>query len=189
MTFTALAFLLSAQAGGDYLPLEPGARWTYEVTAESAQAPAAPVEAREVTARVGEAAAASEGGWTEVKDFLGYATCWVRATDAAVELRAEAVENAPVLALLKLPARAGDTWNGALGREDVAFVVGGEHALDDGRRALRVDFSVAAPEKHAGHAGTRGALWFERGAGLVKASITKDLDCHTASTTVFRLKR
>lgn len=189
MTSTALALLLAAQAGGDYLPLEPGTRWTYEVTSESSQAPAEPGEAREVVARVVEAAAPAGDGWVEMKDFLGYATSWVRSTDGAVELRAEAGEAAPVLALLTLPARAGDTWTGALGREAVVFTVGGEQPLDDGRRALRVDFTVAAPEKHAGHAGTRGALWFERGTGLVKASLIKDLDCHTASTTVYRLKR
>ena len=189
MTVTAIGMLLAAQAAGDFLPLDPGTRWTYEVSSESSQAPDAPEPGREITAVVRDAAAPSAGGWTEVSDFLGYATCWVRSTETAVELRAENVENAPVLPLLKLPARAGDAWTGSLGKEEVAFATGSEQTLDDGRRALRVVFSVTSPEKHAGHAATRGALWFERGTGLVRASITKDLDCHSATTTVYRLKR
>ena len=187
MRFWALLLLLSP--GGDYLPLESGTRWTYEVGTESTMAPGAPEEARELTSEVKAAASLPDGEWTEISNFLGYETCWARTTDAAVEIRTEAVENAPVLPLLRLPARAGDTWTGSLGREEVTFIVAGEQTLDDGRRALRVDFSVASAEKHAGHAGTRGALWFERGTGLARASITKDLDCHTASTTVYRLKR
>lgn len=189
MHLTVIGFLLVAQAGGDYLPLDPGTRWTYDVASESSQAPGAPEPGREVTAVVRDAAGAAAGGWTEVSDFLGYASCRVRTTDAGVELRTEDVENAPVLTLLKLPARAGDAWTGSLGKEDVAFTTGGEQTLDDGRRALRVDFRVASAEKHAGHAETRGVLWFERGIGVVRASITKDLDCHSASTTVYRLKR
>lgn len=179
MSLAALWLLLSP--GGDYLPLEEGTRWTYEVGSESTQAPGAPEPARDVVAVVRAAAALPDGDWTEISNFLGYETCWIRASEAGLELRVEAVENAPTLPILKLPARSGDAWSGSLGREDVAFVTAGEHTLDDGRRALRVDFTVA--EK------TRGTLWFERGAGLVKAAITKDLDCHTASTTVYRLKR
>lgn len=187
MRWAALLWLLSP--GGDYLPLEPGTRWTYEVTLESTQAPAAPEPGRDVVAEVKAAASLPDGEWTEISNFLGYETCWVRTSGAAVEIRVEAVENAPTLPILKLPARAGDAWSGSLGREEASFTVAGEHTLDDGRRALRVDFSVVSGEKHAGHAGTRGALWFERGAGLVKASLTRDLDCHSASTTVYRLKR
>lgn len=188
MTVAAVLLLLSP-AGGDYLPLEPGARWTYEVSSESTLAPGAPEPARDVVAEVKAAAALADGEWTELSNFLGYEACWIRVRDDAVELRAEAVEHAPVLTILKPRARPGETWNGSLGREEVSFIAGGEQTLDDGRRALRVDFSVAATEAHAGHEGTRGALWFERGAGLVRASLTKDLDCHTASTTVYRLKR
>ena len=180
---------LLAPAGGDYLPLESGTRWIYEVASESTMAPGAPEPAREVISEVKNPAALPDGGWTELSNFLGYETCWARTTDTAVEIRTEAVENAPVLPIVRLPARAGDAWTGSLGREEVSFVTAGEQTLDDGRRALRVDFSVASTEKHAGHAGTRGVLWFERGAGLVRASITKDLDCHSASTTVYRLKR
>ena len=185
----ALFLCLLAPAGGDYLPLESGTRWTYEVGTESTMAPGAPEEARELTSEVKAAASLPDGEWTEISNFLGYETCWARTTDAAVEIRTEAVENAPVLPLLRLPARAGDAWTGSLGREEVSFVVSGEQTLDDGRRALRVDFTVASTEKHAAPAATRGVLWFERGAGLVRASITKDLDCHSASTTVYRLKR
>ena len=186
---SALFLCLLAPAGGDYLPLESGTRWTYEVGTESTMAPGAPEATRELTSEVKGAAALPDGEWTEVSTVLGYDTCGARTTDAAVEIRAEAVENAPVLTLLKLPARAGDAWSGSLGREEVAFVTAGEQTLDDGRRALRVDFTVASTEKHAGHAATRGVLWFERGAGLVKAAVTKDLDCHSATTTVYRLKR
>jgi hypothetical protein len=185
----ALLLALGAPAGGDYLPLEAGTRWVYEVGSASTLAPDAPEPAREVTSEVKAAATLPDGEWTELSNFLGYETCWARTTDTAVEIRTEAVEHAPVLSILRLPARAGDAWSGTLGREDVSFVVAGEQTLDDGRRALRVDFNVASGEKHAGHAATRGALWFERGTGLVKASITKDLDCHSATTTVYRLKR
>jgi hypothetical protein len=187
MRLAALLFLLSP--GGDYLPLESGTRWTYEVGSESTMAPGAPEPLHEIVSEVKGAGALPGGDWTELSNFLGYATCWARTTDAAVEIRTEDVENAPVLPLLRLPARAGDAWTGSLGREEVSFVTSGEQTLDDGRRALRVDFNVASTEKHAGHAATRGVLWFERGAGLVKASITKDLDCHSATTTVYRLKR
>ena len=69
------------------------------------------------------------------------------------------------------------------------FTAGGEQTLEDGRRALRVDFSVTSPPPAHAHPETRGTLWFERGTGLVRASITRDLDCHAASTTVYRLKR
>ena len=172
-----LTLLCQGQA---YLPLEPGTRWVYEVRSESTLAPEAPEPARELSVDVGGAAALPDGEWTELTNFLGYARCWVRAGDAAVELRVEAVEHAPVLPILKLPARAGDAWSGALGAEEVAFTVAGEQTLDDGRRALRVDFQIADR--------VRGALCFERGVGLVKASITKDLDCHSASTTVYRLQ-
>ena len=187
MRHVLAALLFATPAGGDWLPLEPGTRWTYDVTAEASQAPAAPEAVRQVVAEIKTATAAS-GDWTEASNFLGYATCWLRTTETAVELRAEDAADAPILAILRLPARAGDTWKGALGREEVAFTTGTEQTLDDGRRALRIDFQIAAPEKHAGHAETRGALWFQRGTGLVKASITKDLDCHSASTTVWRLR-
>lgn len=181
------AILLAAPAAGDWLPLEPGTRWTYDVTAEASQAPAAPEDARQVVAEIKTPAVTSDD-WTEVSNFLGYANCWLRTTESAVELRAESGADAPVLALLKLPARAGDSWKGALGPEEVAFTTGAEQTLEDGGRALRVDFQVTAAERHAGHAETRGSLWFRRGTGLVKASLTKDLDCHSASTTVWRLR-
>jgi hypothetical protein len=176
----SLLLSLLCQAG-DYLPLEPGAGWVYEVSSENGLAPEAPGSARDVRVEVRGAAALPDGEWTELSNFLGYARCWVRAADDGLELRAEAVEHAPVLPILKPLARPGDTWSGALGTEEVAFTAAGERTMDDGRRALQVDFQVADR--------ARGVLCFERGVGLVKAAITKDLDCHSGSTTVYRLKR
>src|SRR5687768_2946811 len=112
-----LLLALLAPAGGDYLPLQSGTRWVYEVGAASTLAPDAPEPAREVTSEVTTAATLPDGGWTELSNFLGYETCWARTTDAAVEIRTEAVENAPILPILRLPARAGDAWSGTLGRE------------------------------------------------------------------------
>lgn len=176
----SLLLSLLCQAG-DYLPLEPGAGWVYEVSSASGLAPEAPESARDVRVEVRGAAALPDGEWTELSNFLGYARCWVRAGESGVELRAEAVEHAPVLPILKLPARPGDTWSGSLGPEEVVFSAAGERAMDDGRRALQVEFQIADR--------VRGALFFERGVGLVKAAITKDLDCHSGATTVYRLKR
>lgn len=176
-----LALLLS---GDGWLPLEPGTRWTYEVREDG---PAAPDGAARVVAEVGDTRLLAGHPWTEIRSFLGYERCWVRSTDAGIELRAEPSDEAPSLVILKPDARAGDSWTGTLGREDVTFIAKATELLE-GRTTLRVSFAVTRPELHAGHPPTEGDLWFERGTGLVRARITKDLDCQATGGTLWILK-
>lgn len=181
----ALALLLS---GDGWLPLEPGTRWTYEVREDG---PTAPDAAPRVVSEVGASHLVAGRPWTEIRSFLGYDRCFVRSSEAGLELRTEATEEAPSLIILKPDARAGESWTGTLGREEVTFTAGATETLEqEGRRwtALRVSFSVTRPELHAGHPPTEGELWFARGTGLVRARITKDLDCQASAGTVWVLK-
>ncbi len=181
--------ILALLAQEDYLPLQEGTRWTYAIEDRSPEAADSP---REVTAEVGGAKAIAGEEWTPVSNFLGYPECFLRATGSAIEFKIEATENAPVLAILRLPARKGESWTGKLGKEELRFLTEGDEDVEAGEtrlRALHVSFTVAAPEKHAGHAPTRGDLWFAPGTGIVRAQVTRDLDCHSASTKVYRLKR
>jgi len=178
-----LAVLLPNDA---YLPLKEGARWTYQVEDVGAEAvhPAA-----DVVAEVG-ASKDAEEGWMEVSNYLGYRNCWLRATDAAVELKLESKADAPAMTILKPGAKTGETWTGSLGRETLTFTLRGEDLLELGDRrlkALHVDFSAAA-DRHPGHAPTRGDVWFAEGLGVVRAQMTTDLDCHTATSKVYTLK-
>jgi hypothetical protein len=181
-----LALLLLGTAAQDsYLPLREGARWTYEVEDRT---PGAAEPMKDATAFVG---AARDDAWVEVANFLGYPKAFLRATAAAVEFRLEASENAPTLTLLKLPAKTRDAWTGSLGGEELRFTVAGEEMVEIGTRrekALHVTFGVVQPDLHAGHAATKGDLWFASGRGLVQAQVTTDLDCHSASMKVYRLK-
>ena len=192
MRILALLLLALSEAGrveGDsYLPLREGARWTYEVEDRS---PGAAEPLKDVTAFVGAAREIGDASWVEVAQFLGYEKSFLRATDAAIEFRLEAEANAPILTLLKLPAKPGDSWIGKLSVDELKFTVADEELLESGARrekALRVAFEVAKPALHAGHAATKGDLWFAAGRGLVRAQVTTDLDCHSASTQVYRLK-
>ncbi len=168
-----------------FFPLREGARWTYEVEDRT---PGAAEPRKDVTAFVGRP---RDGAWVEVTRFLGYEKAFLRATETAVEFRLEETENAPVLTLLKLPAKGGETWTGTLGADELQFQVAGEEWLETGERrekAVHVAFGVAKPDLHAGHAATKGDLWFQPGRGLVRAQVTTDLDCHSASMKVYRLK-
>jgi hypothetical protein len=189
MRILAVVALLAPATQEEYLPLREGTRWTYEVEDRSPEAADSP---REVTAEAGEPRAIAGEGWTPVSNFLGYPECFLRATGSAIEFRIEAAESAPVLPILALPAQKGRSWTGTLGREEIRFLTEGEEDVEAGEarlRALHVSFTVASPEKHAGHAPTRGDLWFAPGIGIIRAQVTRDLDCHSASTKLFRLKR
>jgi hypothetical protein len=180
-----LAALLPQEA---YLPLKDGTHWTYVVEEVGAEAIA---PAREVIAEVGGGATPSaDADWTAVSDYLGYRACWLRATVDGVDLKIEAKSAAPVLTILKTSAKTGETWTGTLGKETLTFTMRGEEPLERGDtriQALHVEFTASA-EKHAGHAPTRGDVWFAAGVGIVKAQLTTDLDCHTALTKVYQLK-
>jgi len=178
-----LAVLLPNDA---YLPLKEGARWIYQVEDVGAEAvnPAA-----DVVAEVGASKDADEG-WMQISNYLGYRTCWLRATETTVELKLEAKADAPTMTILKSRAKTGETWTGSLGREALTFTLRGEDLLELGDRrlkALHVDFSAAA-DRHPGHAPTRGDVWFAEGLGVVRAQMTTDLDCHTATSKVYTLK-
>lgn len=169
-----------------WLPLKEGARWTYQVEDVGAEAvhPAA-----DVVAEVG-AAKDAEAGWMQISNYLGYRTCWLHATETAVELKLQAAADAPTLTILKPAAKVGETWTGSLGRETLTFTLRGLDLLELGDRrvqALHVEFSAAA-DRHPGHAPTRGDVWFAEGLGVVKAQLTTDLDCHTATSKVYTLK-
>ena len=188
MRTLVLAALAALPVQEDYLPLKEGTRWTYSVEDRSADAAAS---TSEVVSEVAGAMAIDGAEWTEVTRFLGYRSCWIRVADGAIDMKAEASEKAPVLTLLKLPAKAGDTWTGTLGREEVRITVGAEEEVETANsrvRALHVSFTVTAPVKHAGHPPTRGDLWFAAGTGIVRAQVTKDLDCHSAESKVYLLK-
>jgi hypothetical protein len=185
MRLWAILALLPGAGGDEYLPLREGSKLAYVVEERGADQGAATTEA------VAEVGGADASGWVRVDAFLGYERCFVRSTASGVELKAAEAEEAPVLRILKLPATAGDEWTGTLGRDEVKFTMRGDSEVETaaGRiRALHVEFGVAAPGKHAGHAATRGELWFSRGVGLVRAQVTKDLDCHSAESRVWTLK-
>lgn len=188
MRILALAALVALPVQEEFLPLKEGTRWTYAVEDRAADAAST---SSEVVSEVAGARAIGEAEWTEVTRFLGYRSCWIRCANGAIEMKAEATETAPILPLLKLPAKPGDTWTGTLGRDEVRFTVGSEEEVETATsrvRALHVSFTVTAPEKHAGHAATKGDLWFASGTGIVRAQVTKDLDCHSAETKVYLLK-
>lgn len=178
-TFLLLALLTQ----DSYLPLKDGDRCTYVVQDVGAEA-TAPAE---VVASAREAS----GGWTQVSNYLGYAACWLRSSDAGVELKLEAKDDAAVMTILKSSAKTGETWTGSLGKETLTFTLRGEEQLETGDsrvKALHVEFAASA-DKHAGHTPTKGDVWFAPGVGIVRAQVTTDLDCHTATTKVYTLKQ
>jgi hypothetical protein len=182
----ALLLLAALLPGDSYLPLKDGARWTYEVEDLGAEAVH---PALDVVAEV-RAPKEADGGWREISNYLGYGRCWLQATERTVELKLDASENAPTMTILKTTAKTGESWTGSLGPETLTFTLRGEDYLELGDRrikALHVEYS-AAPDRHRGHAPTRGDVWFAEGLGIVKAQLTTDLDCHTATSTVYTLK-
>jgi len=165
-----------------YLPLKDGALLTYVVEDVGAEASA---PAREVVSEVGEGA-----DWTPVTNYLGYRACWLRESAEGVELKLDAKADAPALTILKGSAKTGDTWTGTLGKETLTFTLRGEETIERGEtkvQAVHVEFTASA-QKHAGHTATHGDVWFAAGLGIVRAHVTTDLDCHTATTKVYRLK-
>ena len=189
MRMLALLTALAAPGQDEFLPLAEGSRWTYSV--EERAADAAETN-RDVVTIVRGVKAIGDAGWTELADFLGYPSCFLKVTASGIELKVEASDASPVLTLLKLPLQEGDSWKGTLGREDVTFTTGPEERVElDARvlKAVRVSFTVSEAKKHAGHAPTHGELWFTAGLGIVKAQVTKDLDCHSGTTTIYRLKK
>jgi hypothetical protein len=178
--FAALALLVPTN---DYLPLKPGANVTYQVEDVGAEAVNPPAD---VVAEV----ASSEGEWLEVSNYLGYRHCWLRSTEAGVDLKLEAKSDAPAVTILKPSAKVGETWTGSFGRETLTFTLRGEERIERGDtrvEALHVEFTAAA-ERHPGHQPTRGDVWFAPGLGVIRAQVTTDLDCHTATSKVYTLK-
>lgn len=189
MRLLALLIALVSPVQDDFLPLTEGSRWTYSVEERAADAAES---SRDVVTTVRGAKAIGDAGWTELSDFLGYSVCFVRVTGSGIDLKAEASDASPILTLLKLPLREGDTWKGTLGKEEVTFTSGPEERVELDQRvlkAVRVAFTVSEAKKHAGHSPTHGDLWFTAGLGIVKAQVTKDLDCHSGTTTIYRLKK
>jgi hypothetical protein len=179
-----LAALLPQES---FLPLKEGTRWTYVVEDLGAEATE---PARDVVAQVGGAAPDPDADWTPVSNFLGYRSCWLRATADGIDLKIEAKPEAPILTILKTSAKTGDSWTGSLGKETVTFTLRGEESVERGAtrvKALHVAFT-ASTEKHAGHTATQGDVWFAAGVGVVRAQVTTDLDCHTATTKLYQLK-
>lgn len=163
--------------------LKEGARWTYQVEDTGAEAVNPPAD---VVAEV----RSSDDGWLQVSNWLGYRTCWLRSSDAGLDLRLDAREDAPVLTILKSGAKPGETWTGTLGKETLTFTLRGEDRIERGDTripALHVEFAAAA-DRHPGHAPTKGDVWIARGLGVVRAQVTTDLDCHTATSKVYTLK-
>jgi hypothetical protein len=189
MKTCALLALLALAPQDDLFPLREGAQWTYAVEEQAADASQS---AKEVVTQVRGLKAIGDVEWTEVAEFLGYPSCFLRATASGVDLKVEATDAAAVLTLLKLPVHEGDHWKGTLGHDEVTFTTGPEERVELSDRvlkAVRVTFTISEPKKHQGHSPTHGALWFAAGVGIVKAQVTKDLDCHSGTTTVYSLKK
>ena len=187
MLLRALLVLMALLPQDGYLPLKDGARWTYVVEDLGAEATA---PAREVVAEVGGAAPNADPDWMAVANYLGYRSCWLRASSDGIELKIDPRADAPALTILKTSAKVGETWTGSLGRDELRFTQRGEETIELGdtrTQALRIEFT-ASPEKHAGHAATHGDVWFAAGKGVVRAQLTTDLDCHSALTKVYTLK-
>ena len=187
MMLPAILVLAALAPQDAYFPLKDGTHWTYVVEDVGAEATE---PAREVVAEVGGSAPSADPEWTAVSNYLGYRACWLRASADGIDLKIEARAQAPILTILKTSAKPGETWTGSLGKEALTFTMRGEETIERGEtriKALHVEFTASA-EKHAGHAPTRGDVWFAAGLGIVKAQLTTDLDCHTAATKVYSLK-
>jgi hypothetical protein len=188
MTLSTLAAAVLALAQEDFLPLGEGHRWTYSIEDRAPEASASPRES------VCEARGPRKIGteeWTEVANFLGYPSCFLRSTAEGVDFKLEAEDAAPSLTILKLPFREGETWKGSLGRDGVSFTAGAQERVETAggiRKAYRVSFTVGDSRRAEAPSPTHGDLWFSPGVGLVRAQLTKDLDCHSGTTTTYLLK-
>jgi hypothetical protein len=180
----AILLLVALIPQDSYLPLKDGAQLTYVVEDAGVDASS---PAKEVVAEVGGGADAE---WMAVSNYLGYKACWLRATGEGIEFKLDAKADAPALTILKTSAKTGETWTGTLGKETLTFTLRGEETVERGEtkvQALHVYFT-ASTQKHAGHQATQGDVWFAAGLGVVRAQVTTDLDCHTATTRIYRLK-
>lgn len=189
MKLVAALLALAMAPQEAWLPLKEGAKLTYAVEERAADAAET---SRDVVTEVRGTKSIGDADWVEMADFLGYSTCYLRVGASGIDLKIDPAEAAPVLTLLKLPLKEGDQWKGALGKEQVTFTTGSEERVELGDRvakAFRVAFTVSEAKKHAGHAPTHGDLWFEPGVGLIQAQLTQDLDCHSGTSKVFRLKK
>ena len=189
MKMLALLGLAAFAFQEDFLPLKEGARWTYSVEEQAADAAQS---SHDVVTEVRGSKSIGDVEWVEVADFLGYKSGYLRVSGSGIDLKLETTDRAPVLTLLKLPLKEGDHWKGSLGKEEVTFTTGPEERVelaDQVVKAVRVNFIVSDGKKHEGHSPTHGDLWFQAGTGMVKAQLTKDLDCHSGTTTVYRLKK
>jgi len=187
MVMRALLVLAALLPQDSYLPLKDGALLTYVVEDVGTEATS---PAREIIAEVGGSTKPSEAEWMPVTNYLGYRACWLRETAEGIEFKLDEKAEAPALTILKRSAKTGETWTGTLGKEALTFTLRGEETVeraDTKVQALHVEFT-AAVQKHAGHTPTHGDVWFAAGLGIVRAQVTTDLDCHTATTKVYRLK-
>ena len=183
MVMRAVLLLTALLPQDSYLPLKDGALLTYVVEDVGTEASAP----NEVVAEVG---GSRDPEWTAVTNYLGYKACWLRQTAEGIEFKLDARADAPSVTILKTTAKTGDTWTGTLGKETLTFTLRGEETVertDTKVQALHVEFT-ASTRKHAGHTPTHGDVWFAAGLGIVRAQVTTDLDCHTATTKVYRLK-
>jgi hypothetical protein len=183
MVMRVVLLLAAVLPQDSYLPLKDGALLTYVVEDVGAEATA---PAREVIAEVGSA----EPDWMPVSNYLGYKSCWLRETSEGIQFKLDAKPEAHAITILKPSAKPGETWTGTLGKETLTFTLRGEETVERGDtkvQALHVEFTASA-KKHAGHTPTQGDVWFAAGLGIVRAQVTTDLDCHTATTKVYRLK-
>ena len=183
MVMRAVLLLAALLPQDSYLPLKDGALLTYVVEDVGTEASAP----QEVVAEVGGSA---NPDWMPVSNYLGYKNCWLRETPEGIEFKLDAKADAPTITILKRSAKTGDTWTGTLGKETLTFTLRGEETVERGDtkvQALHVEFTASA-QKHAGHTPTHGDVWFAAGQGIVRAQVTTDLDCHTATTKVYRLK-
>jgi hypothetical protein len=183
MVLRAILVLSALLPQDSYLPLKDGALLTYVVEDVGTEAS---TPAQDVIAEVGTA----DPDWMPVSNYLGYKNCWLRETAEGVEFKLDAKPEAPAITILKRTAKPSETWTGTLGKETLTFTLRGEETVERGDtkvQALHVEFTASA-QKHAGHTPTHGDVWFAAGLGIVRAQVTTDLDCHTATTKVYRLK-
>ena len=180
--------ILGFLSQGDPLPLSAGGSWTYVVEERTAEAV---TSSREVVARIGATREIGGERWTEVANWLGYERCWLSATPDTIRLRLETNETAPSLTIIRLDAKPGTEWTGTLGGKRLHFRLEGLHAVTFGKeniRAMHISVDFGGHEGHS-HPAPRGLFRFAAGIGILEARLSKDLDCHSAATRTYRLRR
>ena len=184
-TFCLIA-ILGLQSAGDPLPLREGAAWTYVVEDRTAESV---TSSRKAVAHVGSTSEIGGEAWTKVSNWLGYERCWLRAAGAKIQLRLDSEEDAPVLTIVNLEAKAGAQWSGTLGDKTLRFRMEGRQDETFGTKYIRaLDISVlfGGHEGH-GHPAPRGRFRFAEGIGILEARLAQDLDCHSSAMRTYRL--